>query len=123
MEPPLPPGTVAVSLQANQEGSTPLFFGIQPNARVDLIQVLKKEKGEQYAEVVAEDVLVVAIGDRMRDEHGTTLALTQADAAKVRLAQQNGASFSITPFRRRDADNDKPKLTYEALKAGADEDR
>jgi len=122
----LPAGMRAVGVRVNLESGA-FGWASLPLARVDVISTVRRADDKAtYAQVLLEDVLILAADDKMRrDESGksmpsqiVTLALKPEDVLKVRLAGELGAlSLALRKI------NDKTrvehgKLTYEKLKTG-----
>jgi pilus assembly protein CpaB len=124
----LPAGFRAVGVRVNVESAASGFASL-PLSRVDIVSTVRRADDKStYAQVLLENVLVLAADDKMRrDDSGkpmpsqvVTLALKPEDALKVRLAGEMG-TLSLLLRKINDVSRvDNGKLTFERLKSGSD---
>lgn len=102
--PRIPKGMRAFAIEVNEQTGVSGF--VLPDHHVDVIQVAADKKGEQEAETVLQDVLVLAAGqvfsrpeDRTVQARTVTLAVTQDQAEVLVAAQARGElSLSLRPL-------------------------
>jgi pilus assembly protein CpaB len=124
----LAPGHRAVGIRVNVE-SAAFGFATLPLSRVDIISTVRRADDKAtYAQVLLENVLVLAADDKTRrSEDGkpmpsqvVTVALKPEDTLKVRLAAEMG-TLSLALRKINDVSRtEKGKLTYQQLKSGED---
>jgi pilus assembly protein CpaB len=90
----VPDGFLAVSIEVSASSGVAGF--ILPHTKVDVLATLKRNDVRSTAQIILQDVLVLAVGNRSdRDEntqsmvaHTVTLALSPEDAMKVSLVSE-----------------------------------
>jgi Flp pilus assembly protein CpaB len=122
----LPEGHRAIGCRVSMEAIAAGFASL-PHSRVDIVNTVNRgDDKSSYAQIVLENVLVLAADARtVRDEGGAampagivTFALTPEDAMKLTLAREAG---SISLLLRKFGDNSKPpieKVTRADVKNG-----
>lgn len=124
----LAPGHRAVGIRVNAE-SAAFGFATLPLSRVDIISTVRRADDKAtYAQVLLENVLVLAADDKTRrPEDGkamlsqvVTVALKPEDMLKVRLAGEMG-TLSLALRKINDQSHaEKSKLNFAELKSGVD---
>jgi pilus assembly protein CpaB len=90
----VPDGFLAVSIEVSASSGVAGF--ILPHTKVDVLATLKRNDARSTAQIILQDVLILAVGTRSdRDEntqsmvaHTVTLALTPEDAMKLSLVSE-----------------------------------
>ena len=104
----IPQGFRAVTVRVNEVSGVGGF--LNPGDRVDLISVLKRNEDETVSKTILQNVLVLAVGDKIVDPSSVsepqqkivsqvTFALSPSDSEKVALASEVGQMHLVLrPF-------------------------
>ena len=95
----IPPGQRAITIRVNEVVGVGGF--ISPGDYVDILSVLKKSEDQTFSKTILQDVLVLAVGDKIFDPNifsdpqakivsQVTFALSPKDAEKLTLASETG---------------------------------